>query len=182
MATVGGDGTPLPAPHGDSCRWPQPPRVVPSHGIALGLEWLGQAPTPITVTRLGMHRLHPRPQGHLVTIHPGCSVTLGIGVQSAATHRQHLTPHGQRPGLLVLDETGLSPVASRATKPRALCKIARAIRQRLVSSRTRWQASWSRDTRPCPGNAPCFVRSTARFQRPSLVALSPRLRAASATA
>jgi hypothetical protein len=182
MAPVGGDGTPLPAPHGDPCLWQQPPRLVPSHGIARGLEWRGQAPTPITVTRLGMQRVHTPQQGHRVTLQPWCSLTLGLGGSSAATDLPPLTPPGTRPGLLVLDATGLSHVASLAQKPRAFVNISRAIRQRLCSARHRGHASWSSETRPCPGNAPVFVGSTSRFQRPRIVALRPRWRAASATA
>ena len=123
MATVGGDGTPLPAPHGDPCLLHQPPRFVPSHGIALGLELLGHAPTPITVTRLGMNRFHTRQQGHLVTIHPWCSLTLGIDVKSAATDLQHLTT--RQAARFLSDDKGISHFDSMA-RTRLFFKISRS--------------------------------------------------------
>jgi hypothetical protein len=65
------------------------------------------------------------------------SLAVGIGVKAAATDVQHLTPHGHRPGLLVLQDEGLSHFDSLAKKPRAFFNISRSIRKRLFSSRHR---------------------------------------------
>src|SRR4029453_1311975 len=107
MATVGGDRTPFTAPHGDSCLLHQTPRFVPSHGIPVGLELLGHAPTPITVARLGRNCLHPCHQGDLCPVDLDCGLSLPVGIKPAATHLQHLAQHCNRPCILVLSHKGI---------------------------------------------------------------------------
>ncbi len=137
MATIGGDGTPLAVPDRDARLLHQPPRVVPSDRQALRLERLSHAPTPRPRPRLCVKRSHPGQPGCRLMILVWGSLAVGIGVNAAATHVQHRTPHGNRPGLLVRHDAGISPVDSLAQKPRALFTISRAIRKRLFASRNR---------------------------------------------
>jgi hypothetical protein len=141
MAPVGDDRPPFPAPHGDSGRWQQPPRVVPSHGIPLGLEWLGHAPTPSTVARLGRHGLHPDHQGDLCPGDRDGGVSLPVGLTPAATPLPPLAQHGNRPWIWGLSPQGRLPFDSLATTPRAFCHMSRSIRSRFCASRRRWNAS-----------------------------------------
>jgi DNA replicative helicase MCM subunit Mcm2 (Cdc46/Mcm family) len=84
-----------------------------------------------------MHRPHTGQQGHLVVIPPWGRRPLGIGVTAATTDAQHLTPHRQRPGRLVLHDEGIAHVDALAKKPRAFVHLSRSIRQRLFSARNR---------------------------------------------
>jgi hypothetical protein len=137
MATVGGDGTPLAVPARDARLLHQPPRFVPSDRKAISLELLGHAPTPITLPRLCVNRSHTGQQGRRSMIPVSGRLSVGRGVNAAATDVQHLTQHGNRPCLLVLPDEGISHFDSLAKKPRAFFKISRSIRKRLFSSRNR---------------------------------------------
>jgi hypothetical protein len=135
MLTVRGDrSTPAATPHRQASVLPQAPGLRPSHRKAFGLQLFGHPPTPITLARLRMNRFHPRQEGHFISINPGGSVLMGIRIKAAATDIQHLTQDRNRPGVLVLEDTGVSHLDSLAKKPRACFKMSRSIRKRLFSS------------------------------------------------
>jgi hypothetical protein len=156
-------------------------RLRSSHGEALILEWFGQAPTAITVTRVGRQRLDTGSQDDFLRIDLRACLSWQIRIKATAADLEPLTQDGNRPGVLGLGHTGLPQFDPLAQKPRAFFNMSRSMRHRVFSSRHRRHSSCSEAIRPFPENAarPCVSKS--RFQRPNLWALIPRLRAVSET-
>src|SRR4029453_2805204 len=182
MAAVGGQ---RPTVRGPAYRHPsllhQPPRLAPPDCTALCLELLGHAATPIALPRLRCNRFHPCHQLDLLPIHGRGSVALYIRVKSAPTHLEHRTEDRHRPGRLMLRHKGVAQFGSLTKKRMAFFKISRSIFSRLFSSRSWRSASWSGVRRPLPGNAAVAVVVYSCFHRRSILTLTPKFRAVSAT-
>ena len=130
MRTVGRHRPTPRAPSPDPARIPpHPPGLDTPHGRARSVALLGHPSTPIALPRLGMQRFDPREQDPLVMGYPERRVSLGRGVHATPTHRQHRPQHRQRPGLLVLEEKGISPRDALAQKAVAFFTMSRAIRK-----------------------------------------------------
>jgi hypothetical protein len=131
MVTISGDRTALlgTLPHHPRLTQ-QRSRLRSSHGAALRLEWCGQAPTAITVTRVGRHRLDTGSPDDVLRIDRRACVSWQIRLQATAAAREHLTPDGHRPGVLGLGQKGLPQCDPRAQQPRAVFNMSRAMRHR----------------------------------------------------
>jgi hypothetical protein len=182
MSTVRGDRTaPLGTLHRPPCLVHQPSRLRSSHGDPLVLELVGHAATAITVTCAGRHRLDTGSQGACLRLNLSARLAREVVIKATAADLEHRTEPRHRPDPLMLGDQGISPLDSLAKSPRAFVNTSRSIRRRLCSWRSRCHASCSGETRPFPGNAACCVVSASRFQRLSILALLPRLRAVSPT-
>jgi hypothetical protein len=136
---------------------------------------------PLGVPCLHGDSLHPSQEDRLFRPSIRRSLALHLRIKSAATDLQHLTPDGYRPLRLVLSHQGLPQLNSLATQAAAFVNLSRSSRRRVFSSRRRWSSSCAGHKRPFPGKALSSRASCARCQRPRIVALSPKCRAASAT-
>src|SRR5262245_40249575 len=142
MTTIGRLGTPTAAARH---RYPgllhHTPHLEAPNVITLLLQLFGQATTPIPVARLCSNRLDALQQLDLFTTACRGSLTPLVIVKSAATNCQYLTPHHDRPGLLVVGYEDVSQLDSVAKKAVAFLNISRSMRRRLTSWRNRRSAS-----------------------------------------
>jgi hypothetical protein len=134
MTTLGRVGTPTAATrHRDPGLLHHTAHRAAPSVIPRLLPLCGQATTPITVARLCSKRRDAPQQSALFTTACRGSLTPVVGVKSAATNAHDLTPHHDRPGLLVVGDAGVSPRDSVAKKAVAFLTISRAMRRRVTA-------------------------------------------------